>query len=126
MDEPGSDEVEQILSDDAANVLVASVTIAEFARRLWTLGDDSAKARETTLSYLHLFERVVSIDVAVSTRAFKLATIAAERIPLIDALIAAAAQTTGAKLAHRDHRFRSIAGVEQWEIGKDNLGIASN
>ena len=92
--------------------------IAEFARRLWALGEDTSQALETALTYLQLFEAVIPVDVPVSIRAFELATTTAERVPLIDTLIAATAQIAEATLVHRDHHFVSLSTVAQLEIGK--------
>ena len=117
LDERGADDVQQILNQRDARVLIASVSIAELARRLWTLGDGSAVARGTALTYVELCDAVVPVDVAVSVRAYELATIATDRIPLIDTLIAAAAQVSAATLVHRDRHFLSLSAVPQLEIG---------
>ena len=121
LDERGSDEVQQILAHADTRVLIASVSVTEFDQRLWALGDEPTTARRTALTYVELCDTVVPVDIAVSVRAYELATLAAERIPLIDTLIAAAAQASTATLVHRDRHFLSLPAVPQLEIGASTL-----
>jgi predicted nucleic acid-binding protein len=82
------------------------------------LGAAAPDARARALAYLDLVDRVVTVDAAVAIRAFELAATADARVPLIDALIAAAAQTVSATLLHRDRHFSAIPSLEQVIIGE--------
>jgi len=109
--ERGFQEVQNILEDDSAVVLMSTLSVAEFARRMLTLGADHDEARQAALDYAGLADEVVAIDTSISVRAFELGTLTSERLPLIDALIAASALSRGAVLVHRDSHFTSI-GVQ--------------
>jgi predicted nucleic acid-binding protein len=101
--------VQELLLDDTAEVYISSLSVAEFARRLLSLGLDSARAREEALNYAGMASRVIPVDTAVAIRAFELGAGATGRLPLADALIAASASTVGATLVHRDARFEALA-----------------
>lgn len=106
--EPGGDRVQELLADESNEVLIASVSITELARRLAAMGYGVEEARATSLSYASLAERVVPVDMAAAVRAFELSSLSRERIPLTDALIAACAMVGNATLVHRDAHFRAI------------------
>jgi predicted nucleic acid-binding protein len=108
--EPGGDRVQELLADEKNDILVASVSITEFARRLVVSGYGVDEARSTSLSYASLAERVVPVDTAAAVRAFELSSLSRERIPLVDALIAACASLGEATLVHRDAHFRAMPG----------------
>lgn len=116
--EAGAAEVQAIFDDTDGETTLCSVSIAEFARRLGVLGAAAPDARARALAYLDLVDRVVTVDAAVAIRAFELAATADARVPLIDALIAAAAQTVSATLLHRDRHFSAIPSLEQVIIGE--------
>lgn len=107
--ELGGDRVQAMLADASNEVLIASVCITEFALRLAATGIGVEEARATSLAYASLAERVVPLDTAAAVRAFELSASADERIPLVDALIAACASISDASLVHRDPHFRSIS-----------------
>jgi hypothetical protein len=77
---------------------VASVTLVEFARRLRDLGASSAEIRQTLADYQMLFSDIVAVDAAVAITAFEIGDRTPHRLPLVDALIAAAAQVREACL----------------------------
>ena len=106
--EPGGDRVQGILADGSNRILIASVCITELARRLVAMGHGVEEARTTSLSYASLAEEVVSVDTAVAVRAFELSTLSRERLPLVDAVIAACASLAEATLLHRDAHFRAL------------------
>jgi len=108
-EEIGADRVQDLLEDDQVELAVASITIAELARKLVDLGADSAEAREVALEYAGMVEKVVAVDTAVAVRAFDIGGSASGRIPLVDALIAACASSVDATLVHRDPHFDSVA-----------------
>jgi len=106
--EPHGERVQDILVDESRRILIPSVCITELARRLAALGHANDEARTIALSYAALAEEVAAIDTAVAVRAFELSTLARERIPLVDAVIAACASLAEATLIHRDAHFRAL------------------
>jgi predicted nucleic acid-binding protein len=106
--ETGWETVKAIFDDPDALIFVASVTLPEFARRLLALGFDAGAALETTSSYRLLMNEVVAIDEAMGLSAFEIGRQSAERLPLVDALIAAASLSKKATLVHRDKHLASI------------------
>jgi predicted nucleic acid-binding protein len=106
--EPGGNRVQDLLVDESNDILVSSVCIAEFARRLLAAGYGLDEARSSSLSYASLADRVVAVDTAAAVRTFELSSLSRERIPLVDAMIAACASLCGASLVHRDAHFRAI------------------
>ena len=116
-DEPGSDEVQGILTDSEAEIFISTISIAEFARRLVTLGYEAENSRERALAYARLATETVVPDTAVAVRAFELGTTASARVPLIDTIIAASAQIHNAVLVHRDIHFEALPAVRQRKIG---------
>jgi predicted nucleic acid-binding protein len=106
--EPGAARVQVLLEDPEAEIHVAAPSLTEMARRLLTLGADAATARTVALEYAGLATSVLSIDTAVSIRAFELGSENKTRLPLVDALIAACAGLIGATLVHRDAHFEGL------------------
>lgn len=95
-------------SEDGAEVVIASVTLSEFARRMRELGASETEIRIVLADYQMLFSVVVPVDSAVAWAAFELGCRTPERLPLVDALIAAAARLRGACLVHRDEHMAAI------------------
>lgn len=106
--EPGANRVQEILENVDAEVYISSLSIAEFARSMRNLGADKADARTAALEYAGLCNQVVNIDTAVAVRAYEIAVKCQTRLPLMDALIASCAATTGTILVHKDPHFDVI------------------
>ncbi|MEI2781020.1 MAG: PIN domain-containing protein [Candidatus Competibacter sp.] len=106
--EPGWEQVQAIFTEDGAEVVIASVTLTEFARRMRELGASETEIRTILADYQMLFSAVVPVDGAVAWAAFELGCRTPERLPLVDALIAAAARLRGACLVHRDEHMAAI------------------
>jgi predicted nucleic acid-binding protein len=106
--EPGWEQVQAIFTEDGAEVVIASVTLTEFARRMRELGASETEIRAILADYQMLFSAVVPVDGAVAWAAFELGCRTPERLPLVDALIAAAARLRGACLVHRDEHMAAI------------------
>ncbi len=106
--EVGWEEVQSLFESDEAEIIVASVSLPEFGRRLRDLGAAEDAAKMTLTSYQLLFSEVAPVDTVVALAAFVLGCRAARRLPLVDALIAAVAQVKGGVLVHRDEHMRSI------------------
>jgi predicted nucleic acid-binding protein len=105
--EPGWDHVQALFEGDA-EILGASVTLVELARRLRELGATVEEARRTVQDYRDLLDDLVAVDEKVALAAFDIGCAAASRLPLVDALIAASAHERNACLVHRDRHMASI------------------
>ena len=106
--EAGWEQVQAIFTDDQAEIIIASVTLAEFARRIRELGATEVEIRTLLSDYQMLFSEVAPVDVAVAWAAFELGCCTPKRLPLVDALIAAVAQLRSACLVHRDEHLAAI------------------
>lgn len=106
--ESGWERVQALFEDRDAEIFAASVTFTEFARRLRELGASSSEARQIVESYQDLLDDVVVIDKEVAFSAFHLGCETPKRLPLVDALIAAAASERDACLVHRDQHMAEI------------------
>lgn len=107
-DEEGADRVQSLFEDLDIQLLIASVTLAEFGRRMLELGVRPQEIQKILSDYKHLLDGVVSIDDEIAMKALSLAEQATKRIPLVDSLIAAVACLKKATLLHRDQHFESI------------------
>ena len=119
--EPGWARVQALFEEGESEVLAASVSLAEFARRLCELGATTGEARRTAEEYLEAVDELVPVDKSVALQAFEIGCETAERLPLIDALIAAAARHRGACLVHRDQHMAAISTdvVEQIDLATE-------
>jgi predicted nucleic acid-binding protein len=107
-DEPGAEVVEQLWATASARPGVSTLTIAELRRRLGEEMSDSGEAREAAAAYFNELTVCLPVDRTVAELAWQLEEAIAERIPLVDALIAATARAAGAVLVHRDPHFQRI------------------
>ena len=96
--ELGWEAVQALLEDTAAEITLASPSIAEFSRRMHDLGADDSAIQDILDEYRLLFDDVVAIDGSTATAAYRLSRQAVSHIPLTDSLIAAAAQMDSAVL----------------------------
>lgn len=119
--ELGWARVQALLEDGDVQILAASLSLTEFARRLRELGATAGEARRTVEDYRELVDEIVPIDEKVAFSAFDIGCATAERLPLADALIAAAAREREACLVHRDRHMTSIPAslVEQIDLAKE-------
>ena len=106
--EVGWDEVQGLFEDDEAELMIASLSLTEFGRRLRELGAADSAVERVLSEYELLFNDVVALDTAVAKAAFVIGCRTPRRLPLADALIAAAAQARDAVLVHRDEHMRQI------------------
>ena len=107
-DEAGAKAVQVLFDTEAAELLVASVSVPEFARRLKELGMSHEESLHTLDQYLLALDKVVSIDELIARDAYEIICRTPERLPMIDALIAAAARSMQGQLVHRDSHMRCI------------------
>jgi predicted nucleic acid-binding protein len=117
--EPGWPAVQALFEDDEAELILTSVSLAEFGRRLRELGATEDEVEATLASYQLLFGEVAAVDVAAALAACVLGCRTSRGVPLIDALIAAVAETKGATLVHHDEHMRAIPAelVRQQDLG---------
>jgi predicted nucleic acid-binding protein len=116
--EAGWEEVQALFADDDAGISIASVTLTEFGRRLRDFGADEAETAAILGDYQLLMTRVLAMDTAVALRALEIGLRTPARLPLIDALIAAAAQASDSVLVHRDPHMAAIPAklVKQMQL----------
>jgi predicted nucleic acid-binding protein len=107
-DEEGADSVQSLFDDSENELLIASVSLTEFGRRMLELGASLEEVEKILADYKHLLDGVVPIDGNIAMIALTLAAKASKRIPLVDSLIAAVALQKQATLVHRDQHFENI------------------
>lgn len=106
--EYGWKQVQALFEDGSAEVFVAGPSLTEFARRLDSLGVALNAIRTTVESYRLLFAETLVIDALTALTAFEVMRETPDRLPLIDALIAATAWVNDAVLVHRDTHMTAI------------------
>lgn len=107
-DEIGADRAQRLLEDERESILICSVSLPEFARGLRELGVNQTECNRILADYKQLADQIVAVDEAVAETSDELLRSTPSRLPLVDALIAAAARHRGATLVHRDGHFRAI------------------
>jgi len=107
-EEVGAARVQELFDSPENSILLASISITEFSRRMAELGALEHDIDAAVFGYGRLFAEVVSIDKGIAKSAFQLGQRAASRLPLADALIAASAASRQAVLVHRDPHFQSL------------------
>ena len=106
--EAGWQTVQELFENHEADIKIAAPSLAEFARRMHALGVNDDDIRLTLESYSLLFDKMIAIDGPVALMAYSLGRQTPDRLPLIDALIAAAALMDKAVLVHRDEHMAVI------------------
>lgn len=117
-DESGADQVAILLEDNRNPPAVSCITQIEFWSCLRSLGDEGS----FEASWKEIAE-IVSIELltnAAATRAREIRQACPDRLPTVDALIAATASVRDITLVHRDPHFQSIPPrfLKQLYIGK--------
>ena len=87
--EHGWEMVQAVFEDNEAEIIMASVSLPEFGRRLRDLGASETIAQETLTSYQLLCAEVAPVDAATALAALAIGYHTPRRLPLVDALIAA-------------------------------------
>ena len=106
--ETGWHDVQALFEEDGTELMIASLTLTEFGRRLRELNATEDEIEQVLSEYQFLFSEVVPVDAAIARAAFVIGCRTARRLPLADALIAAAARARDAILVHRDEHMRPI------------------
>jgi predicted nucleic acid-binding protein len=106
--EAGAPRVQALFEDPTQTIIIASITITEFSRRMIELGAAEVDVEGALSDYERMMAAVVAVDRAIALHAFALGRKASKRLPLADALIAAAAANRDAVLVHRDPHFDAL------------------
>jgi len=110
--EPGARLMEELWSDESARLAISSVTVAELKGRLHQEIRDDTEAIMAADAYLNQLTTCLPVDRATAEMAWQLREATPDRLPLVDALIAATARAAGAILVHKDpHMSRIPAGL---------------
>lgn len=106
--EPGSEEVNAILSRGPEDAGVSLITLVELRGRLAELVADDAEADRVFKLYTERLTATLPFTRATAETAMELRSATRPRLPLVDALIAASAKEHGATLVHRDPHMAGI------------------
>lgn len=118
--EKGGQRVQALFAEEDEEILIASVSIPELARRLRDLGVQEAENRRVVGEYRQLARSVVATDATVAETSDAIIRETPSRLPLVDALIAASARVTGARLVHRDSHMRAIPATLVVQLDLDS------
>ncbi len=105
--EPGVEQVNRLFDDNAATVFVSALSLPGVYARLSALGQSDVWEQVWT-TYATLFDKVLPVDQTIAEQAIELRAATAQRLPTIDALIAATAAVHGLTLVHRDPHMAAI------------------
>lgn len=106
--EAGWQRVQALFEQEATQLYLSVLSLPEFGRRLYDLGASPQEVTETLSNYRLLFDELLPIDELTALKALEIARAAADRLPLVDALIAATAAQAQAVLVHRDQHMNAI------------------
>lgn len=106
--DPGVEQVNQLFEDPRSTIFVSALSLPEVYGRLRALGQ-SDRWEQVWTTYATLFEKVLVADQAVAEKAIRLRAATSQRLPTIDALIAATAVAHGLTLVHRDPHMAAIS-----------------
>lgn len=105
--EPGVEQVNQLFEDPRSTIFVSALSLPEIYGRLSALGQ-SDHWQQVWITYASLFDKVLPADQAVAEEAIRLRADTSQRLPTIDALIAATAAAHRLTLVHRDPHMAAI------------------
>ena len=108
-DEPGAELVQGLWSDGSSRLAISAVTVTELKGRLHGEIANDAEAAGAVDAYLNELTTCLPVDRATAEIAWQLRHAAANRLPLVDALIAATARKAEAVLVHRDPHMSQIS-----------------
>ena len=107
-DEPGAEVVQQLWASLGQKPGISAVTVTELRGRFNQELSDSQEAENAAEAYLGDLTVCLSVDRAVAELAFQIRAATPQRLPLVDALIAATARAAGAILVHKDPHMARI------------------
>ncbi len=106
--EAGAARVQELIEEEASEILIATPTLVEFRRRMKELGASARGIDDATSGYEEMADGIVAIDKQAAEAAWHISRSSGSRIPLVDSLIAGAARATSAVLVHRDPHMTAI------------------
>jgi len=106
--EPAVDQVLALFDDPANELLLCAISVTEFGRKLYELGQTAEEVEHAIDLHRPLFARIEKVDEIVARNALRLVRNMTTRLPAIDSLIAATAMTHQACLVHRDQHMAAI------------------
>jgi predicted nucleic acid-binding protein len=106
--EPGHAQVQRLLEEQAATVLLAAPSLLEMETALKRKMTDAGRRRTVVRLYGGELAEVVSVDREAAMTAIEISAVSAKRLPALDALIAGCAVANDAVLVHRDPHFDAI------------------
>jgi len=109
--EPGAEEVDRLWQDHRNEIGLCALSVTELQGRLRVLVTDAAEVERAMKLYTEEITTMLAVDYAVARRAADLRQAATLRVPLVDAVIAAAAGLASAVLVHRDPHYAALAAV---------------
>ena len=107
-DEPGAEVVQKLWDSKGPRPAICAVTIAEFRGRLDQEINSAEEAQSAADSYFGELTTCLDVDRAVADLAWHIRAVTPQRLPLVDALIAATARAAGAVLVHKDPHLARI------------------
>jgi predicted nucleic acid-binding protein len=121
--EPGARLLDTLWAEESNRLAVSAVTVAELRGRLHHEIADDAEALSAADAYLNELTTCLPVDRATAEAAWQLRQATPNRLPLVDALIAATARAAGAVLVHRDPHMSQIpAALVQQVMLPENPG----
>jgi len=96
------DQVLALFGDSANEFLLCAISVTEFDRKLYELGQTAEEVEHAIDLHRPLFTRIEKVDEIVARNALRLVRNMTIRLPAIDSLIAATAMTHEACLVHPD------------------------
>ncbi len=106
--EAGAARVQELIEEEASEILIATPTLVEFRRRMKELGATARGIDGAISAYEEMADGIVPIDKEAAEAAWRLSRSSGRRIPLVDSLIAGAARAASAVLVHRDPHMAAI------------------
>lgn len=109
--EPGVEEVNFLFDASNVRVSVSVLSVPEVYGRLKAIGREEHWS-EVWRVYAQLFDAVIPADGPIAHKAIFLRASTPQRLPTIDALIAATALTRNLILVHRDSHMAAISAPD--------------
>lgn len=121
--ESGADRVQALFDDERNGIAVSVLTKSELWARLKSLGSES-KFGTIWAENRKMFEAVLPVTEDVAEASNTLRGRCRDRIPTVDALIAATAIVHGLTLVHRDTHMQVIPArlLRQMDLSKTRTG----
>ena len=107
-DEPGADEVYQLFQTRSCRLAISVLTIPELKTRLLEESDDPTESDRASDLYINVLTGHVAVTKPIAGLAARIRESTPQRLPLVDAVIAACAAHQNCILVHRDPYMSAI------------------